>query len=365
MIASGNETLRTRPVGAGGTPCQGAPLPADDLKHILVHTAELLRELDGKRIFITGGTGFFGIWLLETIAYANDQLGICVSATVLSRDPQAFLARMPHLAKRGEFGWVLGHPTSFAFPNTPNDYLLHLATATSAHLGTTDAAVMLKTKLASISHVLDFARHAGIRRMLVTSSGAIYGPQPRELSHIPETYTGAPDPLDPVSAYGNGKRLVEQMCALAPDVEIVIARCFSFIGPHLPLDARFAAGNFIRDALAGGPIKIKGDGSPVRSYLYAADLTIWLITLLLKGRASQAYNVGSDAAVNLAELAQSVARVAGGMVVDIAKPRSDGSAERYVPAIDKVRTELGLDVRVALESALERSLAWAGSPDTP
>ncbi|MCM2305836.1 MAG: NAD(P)-dependent oxidoreductase [Sulfuritalea sp.] len=312
----------------------------------------------GSRIFITGGTGFFGIWLLESIAAANDALKVGVGATVLSRDPQRFLARMPHLAKRPEFDWLCGHPANFSFPNAHHDYLLHLATATSAHLDRTDPVEMLKNKLFSIAHVLDYARHAGIRRMLVTSSGAVYGSQPTELNCIPESYRGAPDPLNPASAYGNGKRLIEQMCALTPEVNTVIARCFAFIGPHLPLDARFAAGNFLRDALAGGPIVINGDGSPVRSYLYAADLVIWLLTLLLKGQPNRAYNVGSDRAISLAELATEIATECGNVNVEITRTSTSNSVEVYVPDIQRARIELGLDVFIPRPESLRRTVVW-------
>lgn len=316
-------------------------------------------ELAGSRIFITGGTGFFGIWLLESIAAANDALKVGVGATVLSRDPQRFLARMPHLTSRTEFDWLCGHPAAFSFPSARHDYLLHLATATSAHLDQTDPIEMLKTKLFSITRVLDYARHAGIRRLLVTSSGAVYGPQPAELSHIPESYGGAPDPLDPASAYGNGKRLVEQICALTPDVDTVIARCFSFVGPQLPLDARFAAGNFLRDALAGGPIVVKSDGCAVRSYMHAADLVIWLLGILLHGKTQKAYNVGSDQAVSIGDLARRIATMTGvSSVIADRQPQPKRVPDRYIPAIGHARRELGLNIEICLDDALHRTVSW-------
>jgi nucleoside-diphosphate-sugar epimerase len=338
-------------------------VPAADLDHILAHTGDIWRELAGRNLFITGGTGFFGIWLLEAIAAANDILKVGIGATVLSRDPKRFLARMPKLAGHGGFEWLAGHPASFDFPNRRYDGILHLATATSAHLGQTDPRAMLQTKLASICRVLDFARHSGARRMLVTSSGAIYGPQPSHLSRIPETYAGAPDPMKPASAYGQGKRLVEQMCAITPDVDCVIARCFSFIGHHLPLDARYAAGNFLRDSVAGGPIVIHGDGRSVRSYLHAADLTVWLLTLMLQGKPGRAYNVGGDESVTVLELARRIAAMAPRPVDVLVKGAQVDSNEKppntYVPDIERARSELGLDVWIDLTEALTRTMEWA------
>lgn len=281
---------------------------------------------------------------------------------MLSRDPQRFLDRMPHLAGRSEFKWLRGNPANFSFPDEQHDYLLHMATATSAHLGQTDPVKMLQSKLVSISHVLDYARYAGIRRMLVTSSGAIYGPQPAELSQIPETYVGAPDPTDPASAYGNGKRMVEQMCALAPEVETVIARCFSFIGPHLPLDGRFAAGNFLRDAVDGKSITIHGDGRAVRSYLHAADLTIWLLTLLLNGKDGRAYNVGGAEMVTIGELARLVsASCQQRPEVALPNSRNAASPNLYVPDVTRAASELGLRPIIGLEEAVTRTIAWMES----
>ena len=263
---------------------------------------------------------------------------------------------------RKEFDWLAGEPTSFAFPAAKHDYLLHLATATSAQLGQTDALEMLHTKHRSITRVLAFAAAANIQRALVTSSGAVYGQQPAELERIPESFGGAPDPLYAASAYGNGKRLIEQVCALTPELDIVIARCFSFIGPHLPLDARFAVGNFVRNALDRNAIVVQGDGRPIRSYLYASDLTIWLLQLLLRGEPHRAYNVGSDEAISVGDLARLVAAQRQ-LAVEIRgqdhTPRTP--ANRYVPDVSRCASELSLSPTVSLSDAIAKTLLWCES----
>jgi dTDP-glucose 4,6-dehydratase len=318
----------------------------------------LWRELTGARIFITGGTGFFGIWLLESIAAANDILKVDVRATVLSRNPQHFALKSPRLAARPEFEWLTGNTANFVFPAKPCDYVMHLATASAAELGAGDATLSLATLLGT-QRILKFSCTSGIRRLLFASSGAVYGRQPMELSHIPETYVGGPNPRHAASAYGEIKRMSELMCALTPELECVIARGFSFIGPGMPLTEKFAIGSFIGQALAGGPIRIRSDGTPVRSYLYAADLVIWLLTLLLKGKPNHPYNVGSDQTINLVELAQHIATTTGDTMVEIARALNAVPAEHYVPDIQRARSELGLDVFIPLSPALRRTLDWA------
>ncbi|MDZ4251521.1 MAG: NAD(P)-dependent oxidoreductase [Sulfuritalea sp.] len=337
------------------------PLPAEDLEHILAHTADLWPELRGSRLFITGATGFFGKWLLESIAAANDILDARLSATLLSRNPAGFAAEIPRLALRPEFEWLQGQSENFDFPAGRFDHVIHLATPSAAEVGAGDTALLVSA-LHGMQRVLQFARQAGASRLLLASSGAVYGPQPADLSHIPEDYPGALDLRQPMSAYGELKRMSELMCAMTPEVDCVIARGFSFVGPYLPLTDKFAVGSFIRDALAGGPIRIHGDGSPLRSYLYAADLAIWLLGLLVKGKSNCPYNIGSDLAIGLTDLAQQVACTVPGTRLDIGCAPAADAREAYVPNIQRARGELGLDVFIPLALGVRRTIHWARQP---
>ncbi len=331
-----------------------------DLDAALARVAAPLRDLDGAALFVTGGTGFFGRWLTALLVRARQRLGLDLGLTVLSRDPAGFAAAYPALAR--ELRLVPGDVRDFAFPSGRFTHLVHAATDTVSP----DSAVLeqVGTIVDGTRRVLAFAARAGIGRLLYVSSGAIYGRQPADLPAIPETYMGACDPLDPRAAYGQAKRLGEQLCAIAQargEIDMVIARAFAFVGPGLPLGAHFAIGNFIRDALAGHPIVVGGDGRPLRSYLYAGDLAAWLVVLLVRGRAGEAYNVGSDRAIDIAGLARLVGTIIPSPAVEIrGHVVGDPARHRYVPAIDKARHELGLDAWTPLEAAIARTAAAQG-----
>jgi nucleoside-diphosphate-sugar epimerase len=333
---------------------------AADLEHILEHTRELWEELRGERIFITGGTGFFGCWLLESFAWANDRLNLNASALVVTRNLEAFRKKAPHLAAHPAVHFHVGDVRSFDFPPGNFSHIIHAATESSTKQSTEEPITVFDTIVEGTRHTLEFARQCQAQKFLLTSSGAVYGKQPPGMTHIPEEYPGAPDPTDPHSAYGEGKRAAETLSALYAEqagFEAKIARCFAFVGPYLPLEAHFAIGNFIRDGLNGGPIIVKGDGTPRRSYLYAADLAIWLWTILFKGRSLRPYNVGSEESMSIAEVAQSVAdQFPGRMMVEVREQTSLlNLIDRYVPDIQRAKNELGLAVYITFEDSVVRT----------
>lgn len=336
---------------------------ASDLDHILAHTKGLWEELRDQRIFITGGTGFFGCWLLESFTWANEKLGLNAMALVLTRDLNAFKKKAPHLASHPAIQFQLGDVSSFKFQEGNFSHVIHAATEASAKLNEEKPLLMLDMIIQGTKHTLEFAQHCKAKKVMLTSSGAVYGKQPYDITHITEDYVGAPDPMAPRSAYGEGKRMAELLCTVYANkygIETKIARCFAFVGPYLPLDTHFAIGNFIRDGLKGGPIQVNGDGTPYRSYLYTADLVIWLWTILFRGKSCYPYNVGSQVHLEISSLANTVARLLQPQVeVIIAqKPLYGRPSERYVPATKRALSDLGLRQIIDLPSAIKRTVAW-------
>ncbi|WP_423603758.1 NAD-dependent epimerase/dehydratase family protein [Sphingomonas sp. MS122] len=329
-----------------------------DLEAVNAALAPLWPRLTGARIFMTGGTGFIGRWMLEALARAD----LDTEVVVLTRDPHAFAEKAPHLAARASL--LPGDVMTFEPPKGRFTHVVHAATDASAALNARDPLRMFDTIVAGTRRALDFARTSGAGRFLYLSSGAVYGPQPPEIAHVAESWHGGPDPRDPRSAYGEGKRAAEMLCAIYArqfGVEVVGARIFALLGPLLSLDIHFAAGNFIRDAMAGARIRVEGSGQAVRSYLYAADLTVWLWTLLLEGRSGETYNLGSEEAVSIADLARRTAAILGGPGVEIlGRPDPGWNPGRYVPSTAKLRRDLGLAPTVGLDEAIRRTALHNG-----
>ncbi len=343
-------------------------LALEDLQLVLAQTAPLWEEMRGQCLFVSGGTGFFGCWLLESFCHINRSLGLGARAVVLTRDPETFRAKCPHLAAEAAICLIPGDVREFPFPEGDFPYVVHAATETSTGPIIEAQRNLLDSITRGTQRMLQFGSERGTQKFLFVSSGAVYGRQPIEMTHVPESYSGAPNPVDIASAYGEGKRLAELLCTLHGEghggegrgMECKIARCWAFCGPHLPLDRHFAIGNFIGDALAGRAIRIAGDGTPRRSYLYAADLAIWLWTMLFRAPPLTPVNVGSGRDVSILELAHIVANVVNPSVeVELAKSPVTGSLpSRYVPSIARAKELLGLIPLIGLEEAIRRTAVW-------
>ncbi len=285
---------------------------------------------------------------------------------MLSRNSNAVLARWPHLQREPSIQWLDGDIRSFPFPEGDFEFLVHAATPSTAAVDL-DALDLLSTIIDGTQRAIAFAQERQVKNFLLVSSGAVYGPQPQSMSHVSEDYRGSPDWLHPHAAYAEGKRVAELMCSILARehaIQVRIARCFAFVGPHFPLDRHFAIGNFIADALAARKISISGDGTPLRSYLYAADLALWLWTMLLAEHNSEpvpaVYNVGSGDALSIKELAEHVAaELNPNLKIEIAQTAAPGAAlVQYVPDVSRAAERLNLIQHIGIRQAIRRTAHW-------
>lgn len=316
-----------------------------------------LPELSGRHIFVTGGTGFVGYWLLHTIHWLNER-GAKIQLTLLSRNPATFLKRHPEFRMQPWLQWVQGDIKDYSWPAGPFDAFIHGAADTSPAAARSPR--LFDDIALGTQHVTAHAAAIGARRVLLVSSGAVYGEQPMALPALPENFAGLDLPLGDDDAYGRGKRAMEA-CALkaaeSRGIEVILARCFSFVGFGLP--GHLAISQFIDDALHREQLSITGDGRAVRSYLHAADLAVWLLALLGRGRSGEAYNVGSPSSLSLLETATLVRdTLAPAVQIKILNRSTNAPRQCYVPDTRRIEQELQVNCWTSLECAI-RSMAKA------
>ena len=301
-----------------------------------------------EKIFLTGGTGFFGKSILDMLkaGYKND-----TQFVILSRDPQKFLADFPEYSNLGNMRFIAGDVRNFPFPDEKFDGIIHAATPA---VTTLQPGEMRSIIIDGTRHVLDFAKVCGAKKLLFTSSGAVYGPLPPGMTNVPEDF-----PCKPVTEYGIAKLEAEKMC-LNSGISTRIARCFAFLGPRLALDIHFAIGNFIRNGLNRENIIINGDGTPYRSYLYADDLVRWLFAVYGCGHEGAVFNVGSPHGLSIADLARKVAEhFDTALSVEVRGKAVPGTPPQvYVPDVSSICRELGVSMENDLDRSIEKTIAF-------
>lgn len=296
-----------------------------------------------SQIFITGGTGFFGKSILDYRLRHPDFLADD-SITLLSRDPGRFIKRYPRLAKQPGVAFRQGDVRSFDFGKRSYDTILHMATDAVTTLADDE---MTSVIVDGTQHVIDFAKSCGAAKLMLTSSGAVYGPQTAPVSED--------TPCNPTTAYGKGKLRAEKLC-ITSGIPTYLPRCFAFVGPYLSRTIHFAIGNFIQNCIDRQPIVLTGDGTPLRSYLYADDLVKALFTILERGEANRLYNVGSPEALSIKALAEVVRETLGAdNKIIIQCPPTNSPSSVYVPDTTRLETELNFKKTISLIEAIKLS----------
>ena len=341
-------------------------LPEADLEEVFVALIDDWEKLRNQNVFITGGTGFIGKWLIATLFYADHKLDLNTNIYALTRSPKDFCEKFPVLLKYKKLHLIECDIRHFNKIETPFcSFGIHAALDVEKKVSNRQ---IVDTAFNGTSNfLLNFLNDEQkvTQSMLLISSGAVYGENFAYSGLISETDTRAPSPAIPKSAYGEGKRLSELLCSIAHEdnkqLNCAIARCFAFVGPCLPLKKHFAIGNFISDVLEGKDIQIKGDGTPIRSYLYASELAVSLWKLLLKVQGINTYNIGGKEQVSIEQLAKVVVSVMSGKnsIEVLEKKHAPTSASMYVPNISKFKTDFHWEPTISLEEAIKRTAEWA------
>lgn len=312
-----------------------------------------------KNILITGGTGLIGKWWLAAYKYVCEKIDIKANLYILSRAPDRFCQQHPELASI-DINWITGDITTCKIEDTAFDYILHMATDVSQELIDEKPLDLFSSITQGTRQILDIAARSPRTKTLYVSSGGVYG---KQSGSIKESCVPNIDILQASNSYNLGKIASEHLCSLYHKQEggrISIARIFAVLGPHLSLTTHFAAGNFINNAINNRDIIIKSDGTVTRSYLYMTDVIRWLMAILLRGKDAEAYNVGSAHAVTLKELAEKIQQKAttNVSVQILGRPSHSSLRNTYLPNVDKIRNELGVEEEITFEEMIEATLRW-------
>jgi UDP-glucuronate decarboxylase len=320
-------------------------------------------ELEGESIFITGGSGFIGSALLYSLVESNKKKDLKIRVSVLTRNLSSFKDKHPEIFNSTFISIIEGDVRNFVFPDEKFSKLFHLAT-TSAEETFNGEDQLRKYKILTegTERVLQFAAYSNVNKVIFTSSGIVYGELPDGIKNVRETYLGAPITSLPSSALAQGKRSAEFLISYYADkygFDFVIARCFSFIGPKLPLQLHYAIGNFVFDALHSKTINIKGDGKAYRSYMDVNDLTVWLLKFMSSPCNYKIYNVGSDQSLSILNLAKKIKKIISPskeikVFGDTKHSIGNFSRDYYAPNIDRAKNELSLDLWINLDKSILR-----------
>lgn len=343
--------------------CRGSrDIVREDVRDVLAGRQHVLDPLRQRHVFITGGSGFLGTWMIELIAHLNEQYGFCTRVTVYSRQSRSLLTRAPHLRDHGWLHFQDGDVRYLA--EIPRDvaFVVHAAAITDRRFFASGPTVVAETNSLGTARVLRAALLLdSLEKFVLLSSGLVYGNQPWSVQRIDEEFAG-PSPRSGVSAvYSESKRMSEVFAQAAiseSKLPVVILRPFAFVGPYQSLNLPWAVTDFVRDSFNGGPIRIMGDGAAVRSLMYASDYAFWTLAAIARGEPRNAYNIGSPDHIDLLSLAKLIAEQFQPQPVVVTHCGQGHSPSVLVPDVAKAQSALGVSLTVDLRKALQRTVEW-------
>ncbi len=327
-------------------------IPSFDHCEILKAIDEDLDYFRNKSFTVFGGTGFVGKWLVSTLAFCNQLANTNIKVNVVSRDSKRAASLFREFSQSNLRFYDSFGLTMHTLP--PTDFFIHGATPTvnsSAQLASKN-----KFHLEAADFICMAATHQGNSPIVLhLSSGAVYGPQHPDQSFISES---APLVANPQNPYTQAKFEIEEIFQSAANkgiIRLISPRLFAFAGPHLPLDAHFAIGNFINDAINKKPITLTGNAETIRSYMYAGDLVTCLLKIL-RIVPVEPMNIGSDTPINMRDLAEMISSMTNKLPITLSG--EDKPASAYVPGIENLRANIPQINLLPINEILDRWLRW-------
>lgn len=324
---------------------------------------EIFSALAHRHIALTGGTGFLGTWIAEMVAALNDEFNLGISLDLFARNTSVWEKVYPHLSTRSDIrlrAQDVRDPFEF---DRRTHYIVHAAGIPNNRVHASDPLLVFQTSDLGISNALHAATQLdGLVRFLNVSSCLVYG-TPNGLGALSETHFFPTEAGLLHQVYADAKRSAEQMAAIYRSqkrLPISTLRPFTFTGPYQSLDRPWAINSFLRDVLHGNQIRIHGDGSARRSYLYGSDAAWWTLVALVKGQDGQAYNLGSTHPISHVDLARLILEVSNARtpLMINTDPSKKRMLDELYPNMSFTTKSLGIQETVSLQDAVSKTYRW-------
>jgi UDP-glucuronate decarboxylase len=350
-----------------------------DLRYITEHLIQEFSRMAGKRILITGGAGFLGYYLTQSIMHWNDSASqeSCIDVTVFDN----FSRGMPEWLKEMASNPLLHlfrHDITSPLPEEMPDfsYIIHAASIASPTFYRKYPIETMDANVNGLRFLLEYARErlesrTPIEGLLFFSTSEIYGDPTPDNIPTPETYRGNVSCTGPRACYDESKRYGEALCvnfARQYGIPVTVARPFNNYGPGLKITDKRVLPDFARDIMAKQDIVMYSDGSPTRTFCYVADAVVGYYRILVRGTAGESYNIGVESPeISIGELAELVTGLARelfgyqGRVIRRPSKEADylvDNPNRRCPIIAKARQEIGYEPSISLEQGMRNSLIW-------
>ena len=304
-----------------------------------------------QRILVTGGAGFLGSHLCQRLVEQGHDV-LCLDNFFTSQK-----SNVAHLLDQPNFELIRHDITRPIWLEV--DQIYNLACPAAPGHYQHNPIKTIKTSFLGAMHVLGMAKRCGAR-VLQASTSEVYGDP--EVHPQVESYRGAVNPIGPRACYDEGKRAAETLCfdyRRRHQIPVVVVRIFNTYGPRMhPYDGRVVS-NFIRQALAGEPLTIYGDGSQTRSFCYVDDLVEGLLRAMQVAEEFPGpVNLGNPEEFTIAQLARLVIELTGSSSPVERRPAPEDDPVRRRPDISLARKVLSWEPTTPLEEGLRRTIQW-------
>ncbi len=353
----------------------------EDVAYMLENLTDELTQLSGNKILLTGGGGFLGYYLVNTIVGWNR---LRVNSNLETIDLivyDNFIRGLPNWLSDFESEGLLKakkHDVLNPLPSDVGDvsYIIHAASIASPIYYRKHPIETMDANVNGLRNLLEFLKQRNndgkfVGGLLYFSTSEIYGdPDPINIP-TSEEYRGNVSCTGPRACYDESKRFGETLCvnfAKQHDLPIKIARPFNNYGPGLKITDGRALPDFCRNVLANEDIVMLSDGAPTRTFCYVADAVIGYFKVLVKGRPGESYNIGTEEPeISIKELAELVIDISadifsygGELVYEVSSDVEylTDNPNRRCPLINKARDELGYSPSINIRNGVKRALLW-------